>query len=56
MSVSEYEAFVRLLESYSSWLENVYNMIGKSRSGYKEVDTFEELMLSFAMEILYDGK
>jgi hypothetical protein len=50
MAVSEYDAFVHLLESYSSWLTDVI------RRGYQDMDTFEELMLSFAMEIMYDQK
>jgi hypothetical protein len=50
MAVSEYDAFVRLLESYSSWLRDVHGR------GYQDVDTFEQLMLSFAMEIMYDRK
>jgi hypothetical protein len=50
MGVSEYDAFVRLLESYSSWLRDVHGR------GYQYVDTFEQLMLSFAMEIMYDRK
>ncbi len=27
MGMSEYEAFIRLLDSYSSWLREVHNMI-----------------------------
>jgi hypothetical protein len=50
MAVSEYDAFVRLLESYSSWLRDVHS------GGYQDVDTFEQLMLSFAMGIMYDRK
>jgi hypothetical protein len=50
MDVSEYDAFVRLLESYSSWLRDVHS------GGYQDVDTFEQLMLSFAMGIMYDRK
>jgi len=50
MDVSEYDAFVRLLESYSSWLRDVF------LGGRQDVDTFEQLMLSFAMEIMYDRK
>jgi hypothetical protein len=50
MAVSEYDAFIHLLESYSSWLTGVISR------GYQDMDTFEELMLSFAMEIMYDRK
>jgi len=56
MDVSEYDCFVRLLESYSSWLTGIHNIIWNIGGGYKDVDTFEELMISFAMEIMYDKK
>jgi len=54
--MSEYEAFIRLLDSYSSWLREVHNMIWYIGNGYKDVDTFEELMLSFSMKMMYGKK
>jgi hypothetical protein len=50
MYVSEYDAFSHLLDSYSSWLRDVVN------GRYQYVDTFEQLMLSFVMETMYDQK
>jgi hypothetical protein len=54
--MSEYEAFIRLLESYSTWLKEVHNVIWNTGGGYKDVDTFEELMLAYTMRMLYDRK
>lgn len=56
MGMSGYEAFIRLLDSYSSWLREVHNMIWNTGGEYKDVDTFEELMLSFSMEMMYGKK
>jgi hypothetical protein len=56
MNMSEYDAFVRLLESYSSWLKDVHNIIWNVGGEYKEVDSFEELMLSYAMEMIHGKK
>jgi hypothetical protein len=51
--MSEYEAFIRLLESYSSWLKDIHNIIWNVCGEYKDVDSFEELMLSYAVEIMH---
>jgi hypothetical protein len=47
MAMSENEAFIHLLESYSSWLREVHS------GGCQYVDTFEQLMLSFSMEMMH---
>ena len=54
--MSQYEAFIHFLGLYASWLKGAHNMIWNTGGGFKDVDTFEELMLSFTMEIMHDKK
>jgi hypothetical protein len=53
MDLSEYEAFIHLLGSYSSWLNDAHRMIWITGGGYKDVGSFEELMLLYTMEMLH---
>jgi hypothetical protein len=56
MGYSAYEAFIHFLGSYASWLKEVHNIIYYVGGGYKDVDSFEELMLEYTMEMLHGKK
>lgn len=56
MDMSENEAFIHLLGSYSSWIKEVHNIIWNTGGEYKEVDSFEELILVYTMNMLYGKK
>jgi hypothetical protein len=56
MGMSKYEAFIHLLGSYASWLKEVHNIIWNIGGGYKDVDSFEEMMLEYTMEMLHGKK
>ena len=53
MDMSEYEAFIHLLGSYSSWLNDAHRVIWIIGGEYKDVISFEELMLMYTMERLH---
>jgi hypothetical protein len=56
MRMSEYEAFIHFLGSYAGWLKQVHDIICSVGGGHKEIDSCEELMLVYTMNMLHSKK